>query len=388
VDEDAVHAEGPHAKVHNVYALLEAQATYEGLLKLRPNRRPFILTRAGFAGSQRYAAKWTGDNTSDWEHLWLQIPMLLSLGLSGVPFVGADVGGFFGRPTAELLVRWYQVAAFTPLCRNHQCMGSYDHEPWFHGGFAKEAVRRVLELRYRLLPYMYSLFYEHYAKGYPVMRPLLFEFPDDEETYAIDDEFMLGPFLLVAPVLKEGARTREVYLPKGKWYDFWSDKAYQGPARVCVDAPLDVVPLFVKDGALVPMWSPIGCSSERKPDPLYLHVYPGNGSFMLYEDDGETFEYTKGAYALAKFEVSEQAGTLTVRKSPAEGNYEPGREFVIVVLHGVSKVVKAIKDGVELKELEPPEEKREGLTQVEGRPAIKVRDKREGWELKILVEQT
>jgi len=221
-----------------------------------------------------------------------------------------------------------------------------------------------------------------------VMRPLLFEFPDDEETYAIDDEFMLGPFLLVAPVLKEGARTREVYLPKGKWYDFWSDKAYQGPARVCVDAPLDVVPLFVKDGALVPMWSPIGCSSERKPDPLYLHVYPGNGSFMLYEDDGETFEYTKGAYALAKFEVSEQAGTLTVRKSPAEGNYEPGREFVIVVLHGVSKVVKAIKDGVELKELEPPEEKREGLTQVEGRPAIKVRDKREGWELKILVEQT
>lgn len=388
VDEDAVHAEGPHAKVHNVYALLEAQATYEGLLKLRPNRRPFILTRAGFAGSQRYAAKWTGDNTSDWEHLWLQIPMLLSLGLSGVPFVGADVGGFFGRPTAELLVRWYQVAAFTPLCRNHQCMGSYDHEPWFHGGFAKEAVRRVLELRYRLLPYMYSLFYEHYAKGYPVMRPLLFEFPDDEETYAIDDEFMLGPFLLVAPVLKEGAHTREVYLPKGKWYDFWSDKAYQGPARVCVDAPLDVVPLFVKDGALVPMWSPIGCSSERKPDPLYLHVYPGNGSFMLYEDDGETFEYTKGAYALAKFEVSEQAGTLTVRKSPAEGNYEPGREFVIVVLHGVSKVVKAIKDGVELKELEPPEEKREGLTQVEGRPAIKVRDKREGWELKILVEQT
>lgn len=386
VDEDAVHAEGPHAKVHNVYALLEAQATYEGLLKLRPNRRPFILTRAGFAGSQRYAAKWTGDNTSDWEHLWLQIPMLLSLGLSGVPFVGADVGGFFGRPTAELLVRWYQVAAFTPLCRNHQCIESYDHEPWFHGGFAKEAVRRVLELRYRLLPYMYSLFYEHYAKGYPVMRPLLFEFPDDEETYAIDDEFMLGPFLLVAPVLKEGARTREVYLPKGKWYDFWSDKAYQGPARVCVDAPLDVVPLFVKDGALVPMWSPIGCSSERKPDPLYLHVYPGNGSFALYEDDGETFEYTKGAYALAKFEVSEQAGTLIVRKSPAEGNYEPGREFVIVVLHGVSKVVKMIKDGVELKELELPEEKREGLTQVEGRPAIKVRDKREGWELKILVE--
>jgi alpha-glucosidase len=386
VDEDAVHASGPHAKVHNVYALLEAQATYEGLLKLRPNRRPFILTRAGFAGSQRYAAKWTGDNTSDWEHLWLQIPMLLSLGLSGVPFVGADVGGFFGRPTAELLVRWYQVAAFTPLCRNHQCMGSYDHEPWFHGGFAREAVRRVLELRYRLLPYIYSLFYEHYAKGYPVMRPLLFEFPDDEETYAIDDEFMLGPFLLVAPVLKEGARSREVYLPRGRWYDFWSDEAYEGPARVRAEAPLDRVPLFVRGGAVVPMWPPMSYVGERKPDPLYLHVYPGDGSFALYEDDGETLDYTKGVYALTRFQVSERDGALTLRKSPREGGYEPGREFVIVVLHGAGSVVKALKDGSELEPLASPEEEREGVTRVEGKPAVKLREAREGWELKILTK--
>lgn len=385
VDEDAVHADGPHAKIHNVYALLEAQATYEGLLKLRPNRRPFILTRAGFAGIQRYAAKWTGDNTSNWEHLWLQIPMLLSLGLSGVPFVGADVGGFAGRPTPELLVRWYQVAAFTPLCRNHACLGSYDHEPWFHGGFVKEAVRRVLELRYRLLPYIYSLFREHSEKGYPVMRPLLFEFPDDEETYAIDDEFMLGPLLLVAPILKEGARSREVYLPRGRWYDFWTDRVYEGPARVVAEAPLDRVPLFVREGAALPMWPPMSYVGEREPDPLFVHVYPGSGSFALYEDDGETLEYTRGAYALSRFEVSEQPGAVVVRRSDREGGYSPERRFVVVVLHGVSEKVKVFKNGVELKPLESMEEEKEGLVYLEGRPAVKLRETREGWEVKFLI---
>ena len=265
-------------------------------------------------------------------------------------------------------------------------MGSYDHEPWFHGGFAREAVRRVLELRYRLLPYIYSLFYEHYAKGYPVMRPLLFEFPDDEETYAIDDEFMLGPFLLVAPVLKEGARSREVYLPRGRWYDFWSGEAYEGPARVRAEAPLDRVPLFVRGGAVVPMWPPMSYVGERKPDPLYLHVYPGDGSFALYEDDGETLDYTKGVYALTRFQVSERDGELTLRKSPREGGYEPGREFVIVVLHGAGGVVKALKDGSELKPLASPEEEREGVTRVEGKPAVKLREAKEGWELKILMK--
>ncbi len=385
MDAEAVHAGGPHAKVHNVYALLEAQATYEGLLRLRPGRRPFILTRAGFAGSQRYAAKWTGDNTSDWEHLWLQIPMLLSLGLSGVPFVGADVGGFFGRPSAELLVRWYQVAAFTPLCRNHQCMGSYDHEPWFHGPRAKEAIVRVLELRYRLLPYIYSLFYEHFRRGYPVMRPLVFEFPDDEEAGRVDDEFLLGPSLLVAPVLREGARSREVYLPRGVWYDFWTDRAYEGPRWLTVDAPLDTVPLFVREGAVLPMWPPMRYVGERKPDPLYLHVYAGSGSFELYEDDGETLEYTRGAYALTRISVERGPGRLRVEVGGREGSYEPGRSYVVIVLHGVESVRAALKDGEELRERVQPDQPAEGLTTVEGRPSVKVRDDRRGFRVEVVL---
>ncbi len=384
---EALHADGPHAKVHNVYALLEAQATYEGLLRLKPNRRPFILTRAGFAGIQRYASKWTGDNTADWEHIWLQIPMLLSLGLSGVPFVGADVGGFFGRPSPELLVRWYQVAAFTPLCRNHQCAGSYDHEPWFHGPAAKEAVKMVLELRYKLLPYIYSLFYEHYVKGYPVMRPLLFEFPDDEETYQIDDEFMLGPFLLVSPVLKEGARSKEVYLPAGVWYDFWSDRVYRGPARYLVDAPLDKVPLFVRAGSLLPMLAAKEYVGESKHDTLYLHVYAGDGSFTLYEDDGETLEYVDGVYALREVSVSLRNGRLTIEVGERRGNFDPGRGYIVVVLHGVGKVGKALKDGAELGRLTSLDEPDEGVAELEGKPAFKVLDERRGFKLECEIMQ-
>lgn len=383
MDVEALHAEGPHAKVHNVYALLEAQATYEGLLKLRPNRRPFILTRAGFAGIQRYAAKWTGDNTSDWEHLWLQIPMLLSLGLSGVPFVGADVGGFSGRPTPELLVRWYQVAAFTPLCRNHQCMGSYDHEPWFHGPAAKEAIRRVLDLRYKLMPYIYSLFYEHYVRGYPVVRPLLFEYPSDEEAYQIDDEFMVGPFLLVAPVLKEGSRSREVYLPAGRWYDFWTDRVCEGPGRRVVEAPLDRVPLFVRAGAILPMWPSMSCVAERRVDQLYLHVYAGDGSFTLYEDDGETLEYERGVYASTRLSVAQAGGGLTIDVGRREGEYDPKRDYLIVVLHGVSGVSRVLKNGVELARLKSLEEPGEGTAEVEGKVLVKARDLGEGFELEV-----
>lgn len=385
MDVEALHAEGPHAKVHNVYALLEAQATYEGLLKLKPGRRPFIVTRAGFAGIQRYAAKWTGDNVADWEHLWLQIPMLLSLGLSGVPFVGADVGGFFGRPTPELLARWYQVAAFTPFCRNHQCMGSYDHEPWFHSPSVREAIKRVLELRYRLLPYLYSLFYEHYTKGYPVMRPLVFEYQGDEETYQMDDEFLVGPFLLVAPVLKEGARSREVYLPAGEWFDFWTGCVYKGPARLVVEAPLDRVPLFVRAGAVIPEWPPMNHVGEARLDPLYLHVYAGSGSFALYEDDGETLEYTKGAYALTRISVSPGEERLTIEVSGREGVYQPERKHVVVVVHGVRDVVKVLKNGVELSRLKSLDEPGEGALEVDGKVFIKVEDAAEGYKLELML---
>jgi len=385
MDPDVVHAGGPHAEVHNVYALLEAQATYEGLLRLRPGVRPFVLTRAGFAGVQRYAAKWTGDNVSNWRHLWLQIPMLLNLGLSGVPFVGADVGGFMGNPTPELIVRWYQVAAFMPLCRNHQCIGSYDHEPWMYGSEAKRAIREVLELRYRLLPYIYSLFYEHYLRGYPVVRPLLFEFQEDEDTYLIDDEFMLGSWILVAPVLREGARAREVYLPSGLWYDFWTDEVHRGPARVHVEAPLSRVPLFVRAGAVVPMWPPMQFVGERRPEPLFLHAYAGaSGAFTLYEDDGETLNYLRGERLVTKLSLEDGGREVVLRAERLESGYEPPREHVVAVFHGVGSAARVLFDGSPLPRVESLEEVDEGYTMEGGRLVVKVREPRRSFEIRVV----
>ena len=388
MDEEVVHADGPHAKVHNVYALLEAQATYEGLLRLRPGRRPFVLTRAGFAGIQRYAAKWTGDNRSNWLHLWLQIPMVLGLGLSGIPFAGSDVGGFVGRPTAELLVRWYQVEAFFPLCRNHQSIGTYDHEPWMFGERAKRIIREVLRLRYRLLPYMYNLFYEHYVRGYPVVRPLLFEFEDDEETYDIDDEFMLGGWLLVAPVLREGARSREVYLPRGRWYDFWSDEVYEGPGYFAVEAPLEKVPVFVRAGAILPMWPDMLYVGERDPDPLYLHVYPGESasSLTLYEDDGETLAYRDGEYCLTEFRYEPLERGFRFVVGERRGRYAPRRRFIVFADHRAEESRRVVEDGVELKPLSSLEEEGEGYLYDREKRILYVKLRDTGRRREVLIE--
>ncbi|MEM4531977.1 MAG: DUF5110 domain-containing protein, partial [Thermofilaceae archaeon] len=199
-----------------------------------------------------------------------------------------------------------------------------------------------------------------------------------------DDEFLVGPFLLVAPVLKEGARSREVYLPSGEWFDFWTDRVYRGPARLVVEAPLDRVPLFVKAGAVIPMWPPMNHVGERKPDPLFLHVYAGNGSFTLYEDDGETLEYTKGAYALTRISASLAGERLSIEVGRREGKYQPERKHVVVVVHGAREVVKVLKNGVELPRLVSLEEVGEGVLEIDGKVFIKVRDAVEGCKIDVI----
>ncbi len=208
----------PYAENRNVFALNEARATYGGLLRLRPNDRPYVITRAGYAGIQRYATMWTGDNTATWEAMALSIPMFASLGLSGEPFVGADAGGFIGRTEPELLTRWYQIAFLTPFCRNHAQRDSYDHEPWRFGTYYEGIIRKYLKLRYRLLPFLYTALEEAHRTGVPVFRPLVLNYQNDANTLSIDDEFMVGGDLLVAPILKSGAVSRLVYLPAGVWY--------------------------------------------------------------------------------------------------------------------------------------------------------------------------
>ncbi|HEX7315221.1 MAG TPA: glycoside hydrolase family 31 protein [Pyrinomonadaceae bacterium] len=292
---DAKHAgdgaPGTHARYHNVYGMQMARSTFEGLKKLRPDARPFVLTRAGYAGVQRYSAVWTGDNVASWDHLRLSIPMLLNLGVSGVPFVGADVGGFSGNPSPELYARWLQSAALTPFLRSHSESGSNPHEPYSYGEAFTPVNRASVELRYRLLPYLYSLFEEHRRTGAPPMRPLWFEYPDDSRTYTIEDEYLVGRDLLVAPVVRESATKRGVYFPAGdNWVDWWTGKTYEGGKDAEIDAPLDRLPLFARAGAVIPTQQVVQHTGEMLKAPLSLLVVQGaDGASSFYEDAGDGY---------------------------------------------------------------------------------------------------
>ncbi|MGH2968826.1 MAG: glycoside hydrolase family 31 protein, partial [Solirubrobacteraceae bacterium] len=256
--EDAVHPGGGearlHGQVHNLYGSQMARAAAEGLARLRPDRRPFVITRAGYAGLQRHALQWTGDNSSWWEHLWMSMPQLQNLGLSGVAFCGVDVGGFFGDCNGELLARWTEFGAFQPFCRNHSAMGTAPQEPWAFGEPWETVCRDMLRLRMRLLPYLYGLFDEAARTGAPILRPLLFEHPEDETAYTSDDVFLLGDALLVAPITRPGIEHRHVYLPRGTWLQWWTGERFDGPAHVLAHAPLGRPALYARANAAIPLW--------------------------------------------------------------------------------------------------------------------------------------
>jgi alpha-glucosidase len=289
--DDVRHAAGRHAHVHNAYGALMAQATADALERLRPRLRPFVLTRAAAAGTQRYAATWTGDNRSTWTHLRLALSMCLGLGVSCYPFCGADVGGFAGRCEPELYGRWIQLGVFTPFFRTHYA-GSLTpgrQEPWSYGPEIEAVARAAVELRQLLAPYTYTAFWRHTQTGLPVMRPLVLAWPEDPRAAVCEDAFLWGDDILVAPVLRKGARRRRVYLPAGDWYDFWSGARIAGGRTLAVDAPLARVPLFVRAGRALPL-----AGGE-------LRVFPGEGVSWLYEDDGET---VGGPASVTRLEVS------------------------------------------------------------------------------------
>lgn len=290
----------PHAAMHNVYGHFMAKATYEGLRRAN-GRRPFVITRACYAGSQKYATVWTGDNQSLWSHLQMAIPQLCNLGLSGFAFAGTDVGGFGADCTAELLCRWVQVGAFSPLFRNHSAKGTIRQEPWQFDRRTIDINRKFIELRYRLLPYFYDLFHECEKTGIPIMRPLVLHYENDPETWNLNGEFLVGENLLVAPVLEQGATKKLVYLPEGIWYDFETKEPYQGGQYYIVDAPLDVCPMFVKEGSMIPTYEPVQYIGERAYDTLKLLVYPGSGHYLHYQDNGKDFAYRSGEYNLYEF---------------------------------------------------------------------------------------
>ncbi len=323
----------PQAKVHNVYGMQMSRATEEGLLKLRPDARPFVLTRDTYSGGQRYAAVWTGDNTATWEHLRISVRELMTMGLSGLTFAGADIGGFAGAPTGQLYTRWLEAGIFYPYCRTHTTYGSPSQDPWSYGNRMTGINRKSIDLRYRLLPYIYNAFYQASQTGLPVMRALLLGYPDDSRAIEQEGEFLFGDDLLVAPVMEQGKRKQAVYLPKGEWFDYWTGRAYSGPREVTVDAELSNIPMFVRGGSIIPTRQLVQYTSEAPINPLTFHVYPdGSSAREYYEDDGLSFDYRKGDFLRERLTADDTRRELTLSVSASQGSYTPpAREMQFAV---------------------------------------------------------
>lgn len=382
-----------HSAVHNVWGMQMVRATYEGVRRLRPEERPFVLTRAGFAGEQRYTAAWTGDNVASWDHLRLSLPMLLNLGLSGVPFVGSDIGGFIGTPTPELFTRWIQLGAFTPLFRVHTEVGTSEQDPWSFGDRAETISRSFIRLRYRLLPYIYKEFEQSTRTGLPLMRPLVVEFQHDPATYWIQDEFLLGDDLLVAPVLQEGATVRKVYLPRGRWLHWWSDSVYVGPGSAWVEAPLESMPIFLREGAVLPTWPVMNYVGERPVDLLTLDVFPGASSSRdtLYEDDGHSLAYLDGGYAKTPVELSRNGGDVSLRIGKRLGTYVPApRSYRLRVRNQAAEPNQVLFSGRRLRRFTTVEEltsQNTGWAYDAGRKAVVVVFPDKGEEVVLRVDK-
>ncbi len=277
-------AGGDHREAHNVYGLNMIRAGYDGLRRLDPDHRPFILSRSGWVGMQRYSWTWTGDIATSWDVLRQTIPCVLGLSLCGVPYSGPDIGGFSGKPTPELFIRWFQLGSFLPFFRTHSNIGFPEREPWVFGEAVEECLRKALELRYQLLPFWYTLAWQNSQTGQPIVRPLFWDNPGSEKLRSVEDAFLLGSSLLVAPVVEENARQRSVYLPEGKWYELGKDICLDGDRAVVIDAPLDRIPVFARAGSLLPV--------EQEGE-IILHLYcPVEGSIgrgEFYTDAGDGF---------------------------------------------------------------------------------------------------
>jgi len=309
----ATTALGKGALYINAYPLEHNRGIYEGWRSMGPDdKRVYVLTRSAFAGQQRYAAGvWSGDINATADVYTAQIPGGLGLAISGLPYWTTDIGGYFGTPTEELFTRWFQFGAFCPTFRIHgQAPKELYGSQWSATG--KANMLAVDNLRYRLMPYIYSLAWMVTNQGYTMMRPLVFDFQDDTKGYGIKDQFMFGPALLVNPVTAMGATSRSVYLPAGTWYDFWTGATAMGGATATAAAPLSQIPLYVRAGSILPL-GPMIQYATQSADPMEIRVYKGaNGSFTLYEDENDTYNYEKGQYAQIPFSWDDAAQQLTI----------------------------------------------------------------------------
>lgn len=341
---------GTHLKAHNVYGMQMARASYEGAVKHLNGKRPFVLTRAAFSGVQRYSAVWTGDNVASDTHMMLGIRMLNSMGLAGMPFVGMDVAGFSGGATNELFARWTSIAAFSPFFRFHSAKNTKAGEPWNYAEWVEDAAKEYIETRYRLIPYIYSVFYEASKTGMPVQRTLAISHPFDTKVYdqRFENQYFFGPSMMVAPVASDHQYVK-TYLPSDGFYDFYDDTFYPEAGEYVVDAHNGRqgtrLPVFIKAGSIIPMQSVVQNLSEKPSDTLELHVYYGTekNEFEFYDDDGETFDYREGLFY--KRNIIFDPLKKEIKLTRVEGNFTSPFKVIRIYLHGFPPELKYILNG-------------------------------------------
>jgi alpha-glucosidase len=331
-----------HTEYHNLYGHDEAEATYDASKMYKPNDRPFVLTRDMYAGTQRYAALWTGDNVSNWEHLQMSIPMNMNAGLSGVSFVGNDIGGFASRPDKELFARWIQVGAFLPFARIHydsdaKAAVKQGQEPWAFGPEVEKISKKYIEMRYQLLPYLYNAFQDATKTGKPVQQPLVYHFQEDHKTYNISDQYMFGDNMMLAPVVNAGQTSREVYLPEGEtWVDFNTKAEFKGGQTITVQAPLETMPIFVKKNSIIPTREIQQYTGQNKLQDLTLDTYVTDKTeYTFYEDDAKSLEYQKGKFNETKFTVERKRNEIRFDQKVIKQNYKSNLKQYTLKLNNV-----------------------------------------------------
>lgn len=334
---------GSHRKAHNVYGMQMARATWEGLRRLQKNRRPFVLTRSCYSGVQRYAACWTGDNIGTWAHLRLANVQIQRMAMSGISFTGSDIGGFIQNADAELFIRWIQLGAFSPFMRAHSSGDTREREPWSYGPEAEVILKKFIELRYRLLPYLYTCFWQNHRYGLPIQRPIIMEEQAAHNTYR-QDEFLFGDNLLVCPVFEPGQSWRRMYLPPGRWFNWWDLGAVEGGQEHDVACPIDRIPLFARAGAVVPEYPVFQSTAEIDLKELTLNIFyvMGKATSLLYEDHGETFAYEQGIFTEKQFHLSGTASRLNIHQQ-ITGMYTPRYDSYRIRLHGLPFGVRSVK---------------------------------------------
>jgi len=333
-----------HRKAHNIYGMQMARATADGVKQFRNGQRTLIITRSGYSGLQRYSSVWTGDNIATFEHLWLADVQAQRLAISGISFCGSDIGGFINQPKPELMMRWIQLGIFHPFCRVHSSGDHGDQEPWSFGEDCVEVFRKYVEMRYELLPYIYTTFYQYHKEFTPMMRPLVFYNQNDKEVVYRDYEFLCGDHILVCPVVEENARSVRVYFPKGEWYHVWSSKKYNGKKEYDVPAPLDEMPIFIKAGAIIPKYPIQQYVGEKVIDTVTLDIYfkEGEETSFFYDDDKNGYGYESGQYHYSKFSLVGSAQELKISQL-REGSFNADLKHFALKLIGAPSEVSEIK---------------------------------------------